>query len=115
MLIGELCQKAGVTKETVRHYESLGLIRHATRTAGSRTYREYDEQTLERLAMIEKGKAAMFTLREMKPILELFLANKMSKAKQRQLVAKKLEEVEGKIREAEKVRKMLREKLDALG
>lgn len=46
MRIGELCNEAGVSKELVRHYESLGLISSLPIQAGSRTYREFDEHAL---------------------------------------------------------------------
>ena len=56
MRIGELCRQAGVSKELVRHYESLGLISSSPVQAGSRVYREFDEQALNRLYLIQKAK-----------------------------------------------------------
>jgi DNA-binding transcriptional MerR regulator len=43
MRIGELVASAGVSVETVRYYERLGLIPEARRTGGGyRTYTEAD-------------------------------------------------------------------------
>jgi len=114
MLIGELCKKAGVTKDCIRHYESLGLIHSTSRLAGSRTYREYDEETLKRLELIEYGKSLLFTLREIKPLLDLFMSNKLPKAQRRHQLEQKLSEVEDKIRDAQRVQQRLIEKIQAL-
>lgn len=114
MLIGELCKKAGVTKECVRHYESLGLLKARPRLAGSRTYREYDEEALKRLELIKYGKSLLFTLREIKPLLELFMSNQLPKAQRRERLEQKLSEVEGKIRDAQRVQQKLIEKIKAL-
>ena len=114
MLIGELCKTAGVTKDCVRYYESLGLIHSTPRLAGSRTYREYDEETLRRLELIEYGKSLLFTLREIKPLLDLFMSNQLPKEQRRRRLEQKLVEVEDKIRKAQRVQQRLMEKIKAL-
>jgi DNA-binding transcriptional MerR regulator len=114
MLIGELCKKAGITKDCIRHYESLGLIDSTSRLAGSRTYREYDDETLKRLELIKYGKSLLFTLREIKPLLDLFMSNKLPKAQRRYRLEQKLSDIEDKIRDAQRVRKRLIDKIKAL-
>ena len=52
MLIEELAREAGPSKDGVRHYEALGLIRSVPRGAGSRTYRDYDSSTVDTVALI---------------------------------------------------------------
>ena len=42
-LIGELAERAGVHRETLRYYERRGLLKPARRTAGG--YRIYDEES----------------------------------------------------------------------
>ncbi|NEO88049.1 MAG: MerR family transcriptional regulator [Spirulina sp. SIO3F2] len=114
MLIGELCKQADVTKDCIRHYESLGLIHSTPRLVGSRTYREYDEETLKRLELIKYGKSLLFTLREIKPLLDLFMSNQLPKAQRRQRLKQKLSEVEDKIHDAQRVQQKLIEKIKAL-
>lgn len=78
MQIGELCKKADVSKELVRHYESLGLIVSGTTQAGSRTYRSFSPDSIERLRLIKKGKAIGLSLKQIQPLLDAFLNQKMS-------------------------------------
>ena len=98
MLIGEVCKRAGVTKEQIRHYESLGLIYSMPHPAGSRVYRDYNEETLKRLDLIAKGKILGFKLREMKPLLDLRMSNSLSPQIQIQLLKEKLIQVEETIK-----------------
>ena len=47
MLIGELSRKTGLTKDTIRFYEKLGLITAGERQAGTRLYKEFSEEMLQ--------------------------------------------------------------------
>ena len=58
--IGEVAKQSDVAVETLRFYESRGLIEPAGRTASG--YRLYDDSVLERLAVIKKSQAVGFTL-----------------------------------------------------
>ncbi|MDR1530683.1 MAG: MerR family transcriptional regulator [Clostridiales bacterium] len=43
MTIAEVCKKVGLTPDTLRYYERIGLIPNVSRTAGGiRSYTEYD-------------------------------------------------------------------------
>ncbi|WP_050814939.1 helix-turn-helix domain-containing protein [Achromobacter arsenitoxydans] len=61
--IGVLSQHSGVPASTLRYYEELGLIKSCARH-GLR--RQYAEQTLTQLTLISLGKAAGFSLVEIK-------------------------------------------------
>lgn len=50
MTVSTLAKRCGLSRSTVLHYESLGLLRRAPRTAGN--YRAYDESDLRRLQQI---------------------------------------------------------------
>lgn len=58
MLIGELAKKTGLTKDTIRFYEKLGLITAQERQAGTRLYKEFSEEAIAQLVMITQGKGA---------------------------------------------------------
>jgi len=64
--IGELCERTGASKDTVRHYEKLGLLTPKYLPAGSREYRHYDETAVDRMQHIANGKQAGFSLREIR-------------------------------------------------
>lgn len=52
MLIGELAKATGTTKDTIRHYDQMGLLISTERQAGSRSYKDYSQDNIERLDMI---------------------------------------------------------------
>lgn len=59
--IGEVVRRSGVPASTLRYYEQLGLLQ----TLGRRGLRrQYDEQVLERLALIGLGQAAGLSLQQ---------------------------------------------------
>ncbi|RYG55422.1 MerR family transcriptional regulator, partial [bacterium] len=70
MLIGELARRAGLTRDTVRFYERTGLIQSGEKEAGSRVYKTFDEEALERLIFIKNGQIGGATLREIKELLD---------------------------------------------
>jgi len=49
--IGELADKCGVNKETIRYYERLGLIPEPERT--EKGYRMYSQQMVDRLIYLK--------------------------------------------------------------
>jgi len=114
MLIGELVKCSGHTKHTLRHYESLGLIYSDSRAAGSREYRDYRSDTLERLSLIEEGKLMGLTLKEIKPLLDKYLQQQLSEQEQRELVAERLAAIEARMAQLESVRQVLEAKLARL-
>ncbi len=66
--IGELAERAGVTLQTLRYYESLGLLQPAPRRPGG--FRFYDEGALQRLERIRQLKELLgFTLDEVRTVL----------------------------------------------
>lgn len=69
MTVGQVARQAGVGAETVRFYEKNGLLEEPTRRASG--YREYDEETVNRLRFIQRAKELGFTLSEIKELLSL--------------------------------------------
>lgn len=65
--IGEVAARSGLTPDTLRYYERLGLLSPAGRTSGG--FRVYSQQTLERLRFIKQAQALGFTLREIRDLV----------------------------------------------
>jgi MerR family copper efflux transcriptional regulator len=72
MLIGELVEKSGLSKDTIRFYEKKGLINLDRKSRRENNYKEYSEQVLEKLMLIRKLKDMGFTLNEIDTFLELW-------------------------------------------
>jgi DNA-binding transcriptional MerR regulator len=63
MRIGELAARAGVSPDTVRHYERCGVLGPIRRTPAG--HRAYDEAALRRLLLVRRALACGFGLREL--------------------------------------------------
>jgi DNA-binding transcriptional MerR regulator len=67
MRIGKLAAAAGISPDTVRHYERAGLLPRAARSSNG--YREFPAETLDRLRAVRAALAIGFTVQELSRIL----------------------------------------------
>lgn len=61
--VGEIAFRAGVSRDTVRYYEKLGLVPRAARTASG--YRQYPESAVERIRLVRSASRFGFSLNEL--------------------------------------------------
>jgi MerR family transcriptional regulator, mercuric resistance operon regulatory protein len=66
---GELAQRSGCNRETVRFYEKQGLLPAPPRSAGG--HRDYAPEHLKRLTFIRRGRELGFTLDQIRGLLAL--------------------------------------------
>jgi DNA-binding transcriptional MerR regulator len=62
MKIGEIADRAGVTVDTVRFYERVGVLARPERTASG--YRDFQPETVERIQLTRELQAIGFTLND---------------------------------------------------
>jgi DNA-binding transcriptional MerR regulator len=67
MRSGQLARQTGVSTDTLRHYERLGLLPLPQRTAGN--YREYPPTSPQRVELIRRALTIGFSLPELRTIL----------------------------------------------
>lgn len=72
MLIGELSEKTGLSRDTIRFYEKKGLIEIPKKLRRENNYKEYPETILNKLNLIIKVKELGFTLNEIDTFFELW-------------------------------------------
>jgi DNA-binding transcriptional MerR regulator len=101
MDIGEVAQRARLSASTLRFYEEKGLIR-STGRRGLR--RQFNPDTLQRLALVALGRSAGFSLDE---IASMFAVDGSPRI-DRRVLANKAREVDLKIRKLSAVRDGLR-------
>jgi len=111
MKISELCKLTGLSKDGIRHYEQLGLIQSQRLPAGSRYYQDYDEDSLSRIEIIQCGKSCGFTLKEIKSIFDCTKTDELTLTELRPFLHKKLEELDQKAEEIEKMKVIIRQNL----
>ena len=111
MKIGEVARQAGVAVETLRFYESRGLIAPAGRTDSG--YRVYDASIFERLGFIKKAQHVGFSLEEIGRLIEEAADGTKPCAEVRRLAREKLDALEERIAQLERYRDELRETVEA--
>jgi len=104
MLIGELSKRSGLTKDTIRFYEKQGLIPQARKLRPFNNYKEYTEETFDRLLTIKKIKSFGFTLNESAELLDMVELNTATCDNVAEKVADKVELIEQKIKELEELK-----------
>lgn len=114
MLIGELSKQTGLSKDTIRFYEKTGLISARDRCAGTRLYKEYSSETIERLHLIMQGKGLGFTLSEIKQLLNEWGGGGMSTQDQVKVIERKIEEIVEKTQQLDAIKTYLVAKLRKL-
>jgi MerR family redox-sensitive transcriptional activator SoxR len=65
--IGEAAKSVGVAVSTVRYYDELGLIPNVARIGGKR---HFDQESVQRLAFIQRCKSVGLSLDEIRTILD---------------------------------------------
>jgi MerR family transcriptional regulator, copper efflux regulator len=114
MLIGELAQKTGLSKDTIRFYAKMGLIAASDRRAGSRIYQDFSTETMERLLLITQGKSLGFTLNEMKQLVDAAIDGSLPLAEKIKVTENKLAQIEAKIQQLQSIEFQLTAKLNHL-
>jgi DNA-binding transcriptional MerR regulator len=109
MSAGELARQAGVSADTVRHYERKGVIARPPR--GANGYRKYPEETVARVQLIRGALGLGFTLDDLAGVLRIRDRGGVPCGRVRALAAAKLEEVEARLRELVSLRNDLRSAL----
>jgi MerR family Zn(II)-responsive transcriptional regulator of zntA len=112
MRIGELSRNTGFQIETLRFYEKQGLLAPVSRTESG--YREYDKESLKQLQFIKQAKSVGFSLNEISELLTLRVErNQHSCGDVKAIAEQKLEQIESKIKELNKMRNALHKITDA--
>ena len=97
MLIGEVAKAAGMTPKTLRFYEGQGLLPPARR--GSNGYRQYSDDSIDRLDFIARGRAAGLSVSQIRSILAVREPGNAPCAQVRDILAGHLAELDLKIAE----------------
>src|SRR5690349_6666052 len=108
-LAGALARKAGVSTDTLRHYERKGVLARPRR--GANGYRLYPADSLDRVLQVRRALAFGFTLDELARIFSERDRGIAPCRQVRMLLAHKLEGVEAKIKELTLLRADLRQTL----
>lgn len=105
LTVGRLAERTGVSPDTLRYYEKMGLIKAASRSQSG--YRIYGEDAERILQFIKGAKTLNFTLEEIRQLLTLNRSDKATCAEVLKHTSGKITEAEQKIRELKEVKRIL--------
>ncbi|WP_438864419.1 Zn(2+)-responsive transcriptional regulator [Neptunicella sp.] len=104
--IGELAKQTHISVETLRYYESKGLISAQQRTDSG--YRLYAEADVQRLHFVLQAKKVGFSLKEIDQLLNLQVAKDRHTCEEvKQVTGNKIEEIEQKIHDLNQIKQAL--------
>ena len=106
MKIGVLAKKVGLDIQTIRYYETQGLLQQPSRLQNG--YRDYSESAVVSLNFIKKAKLVGFTLKEIKELLAIQVTKDEHTCQEVKTYTQiKLDEIQQKIDELQNIQAAL--------
>lgn len=99
--IGDVARQAELSVDAVRFYEREGLLGRVRRSSSGQ--RQYDEQTVRRLAFVRRATALGFSLAEVKSLLTLRVSPRMPCERVRERALTKLNDIDRRIAELQQM------------
>ena len=106
--IGEVTRRLGMSADTLRYYEKIGLLPRVARNGSG--VRRYDRADLARLKFIQRARLMNFSLDEIRNLLQFRSDPSGSKAQVRELTRRKLDDIGARVDALQ----ALRQELDLL-
>lgn len=104
--IGDVTEKLGLSADTLRYYEKIGLLPKVGRNGAG--IRLYNDQDLSRLKFIQRAQQMNFTLAEIAELLKMREAPQRARRQARELTQRKLGEIEARLAEMKTLRDELK-------
>lgn len=100
--IGDVARQAELSIDAVRFYEREGLLGRVRRSNAGQ--RQYDEDTVRRLAFVRRATALGFSLAEVKSLLTLRVSARMPCERVRERALSKLADIDRRIADLQEMR-----------
>jgi MerR family copper efflux transcriptional regulator len=110
LLIGEVARRSGASRKALRIYESAGILPPSRRTLSG--YRLYTADSLAVLSFLTQARRLGFTLGEIKRIVAIRRQGRSACSHVRDLVSRKAQEMDERLKDLTEVRNSLRDLLD---
>jgi Cu(I)-responsive transcriptional regulator len=103
--IGEAARASGVSAKMIRHYEEIGLVPKAGRTASG--YRLYGDSDVHRLRFVRRARDLGFSMKEIESLLGLWDNRRRASSEVKRLAAKHIADLDDRIAELQAMRRTL--------
>ncbi len=115
MLISEFSRATGLSRDTVRFYVRLGLLRpEAGQKGGRNPYQLFTREDLEAAESIQIGQALGMSLKELAAMELERRDGRLPRDRLTTILSEQLERLDAKAAELQRIRKYVRAKLDWL-
>lgn len=94
---GEIGARTGLTPDTLRYYERLGLLPRFRRTTGG--FRIYTSEVVERVRFIKQAQTIGLSLEEIRDLVRHLDGHREQRTDMRNVVTMKLAQIDAKLRE----------------
>ncbi len=101
MNIGQAAAASGISAKMIRHYESIGLVEEAGRTAAG--YRVYTARDVETLRFIRRSRDLGFPVEQIRALLSLWRDRNRASADVKEVALRHVEELEAKMRQLQEM------------
>ncbi len=105
--IGNISRQLGLSVDTLRYYEKIGLLPRVHRTASG--IRDYSDKDISRLKFVRRAQKMNFSLAEISSLLQMREAPQDARQEVRELTLKKLVEIENRLQDLTNLRNELKQ------
>jgi len=105
MNIGQAAKDGGVSAKMIRHYESIGLLKAAKRSASG--YRVYTDSDVHTLRFIRQSRNLGFSMAQISDLLSLWNNQRRTSRKVKELALAHIDDLDERIRELQEIRATL--------
>ena len=92
--IGQVAEKTGITIDTLRYYERIGLLPGVERISGQR---RFSDSHIQRIQFIQRAQNMDFSLKEIGQLLMFRESPESSKTEVREMASEKLKEIQERL------------------
>lgn len=114
MRIGQLSHRTGVSVDTIRFYEKLGLLSSDHFRRETNGYRDYSETAVQRLLLIRYGQQAGFTLNQMREGISPWENDEFTDSQREDLLLSNIEKIDRKIEQLQAMKGYIQSKLERM-